>query len=153
VNEHTRWVLHSTLSPEEVTRALIDFGPERAQVWRETSHPQVYSVHRVGSDWAEVTEGVPFSWSRERYDWSVPGRVVLEQLDSNVALPGGRIAYSITPTAGGSLITCDRRRRFLRTPRGILAAMLMRSVGPVLLRRQFDTALRRVSDMSSSRSA
>lgn len=153
MNERTRWVLQTQLPPEEVTRALVDFGPERGRIWAETSHPQVYAVHRVGTDWAEVTEGVPFSWSRERYNWSVPGRVVLEQLASNVAVPGGRIEYTITPTASGSLIECDRRRRFRRTPRGIVAATLMRSVGPALLRRQFDAALRRLSATSPDQSA
>lgn len=127
--------------------ALIDFSEERSRIWAETSHPAVYRVHALGDTWADVTEGVPFSWSRERYDWSAPGVVTLEQLDSNVAVPAdGRITYTVNsgPSGHGSKIRCDRRRRFRSTPRGLLAAAIMRSVGPRLLRRQFATSLDRI---------
>lgn len=94
--------------------------------------------------WAEVTEGIPFSWSRERYDWSTPGRVVLDQLDSNVAFPGGRIAYTITDSSGGCTVACDRLRRFRHIPRGLLAGTIMRLVGARILRWQFAKSLRRL---------
>ena len=144
MNEHTTWMLKSDRSAEVVTSALVDFGPNRVAIWPETSHPRVYALHAVGPTWAEVTEGIPFSWSRERYDWSTPGRVVLDQLDSNVALPGGRIAYAITDSTGGCTVACDRRRRFRRTPRGLLAGTIMRLVGARILRWQFEKSLRRL---------
>ena len=147
--EHTRWTLRTTVPAADVAKALIDFGPSRSRIWKETSHPQVYAVHRLSATSAEVTEGVPFAWSRERYDWSEPGRIVLDQLDSNVAKPGGRIEYTITPTAGGCIISCDRRRDFRRSPRGLLAGTVMRLVGAALLRHQFDVSLRRLSSASA----
>ena len=145
MREHTRWTLRTSLSTTAVIDAPTDFGPDRARIWPETSHPAVYVVHEVGDTWAEATEGVPHAWSRERYDWSEPGRVSLDQLDSNVALPGGRIEYTITGVpGGGSSIICDRRRIFRQTPRGILAGTFMRLFGPAILRRQFEGSLRRL---------
>jgi len=145
VIERTTWVLETTLPASAVRAALIDFGPDRVRIFRETSHPAVYRVHHVGPSWAKVTEGIAFSWSRERYDWSDDDRVVLDQLASNVAIPGGRIAYTIVPTASGCQITCDRRRRFRRTPRGVVAGTIMRLFGPRILRRQFATSLERIA--------
>jgi hypothetical protein len=143
--ERTHWAIHSVRSAEAITAALIDFGPNRARIWRETCHPAIYAVPAVGPDWAEVTEGIPFSWSRERYDWSTPGRVVLKQLDSNVARPGGRIEYSILPTSSGCTILCERRRRFRLTPRGLVAGTIMRLFGPAILRSQFSRSLKRLA--------
>jgi hypothetical protein len=144
ITEHSTWMLETDLAPEAVLRALTDFGPGRAATWPETSHPKVFKVHEVGDTWAEVTEGVPLSWSRERYDWSVPGRVTLRQLDSNVAVPGGRIDYTIEPIAGGTRITCDRRRTFRNAPDAIFVVSIMRAIGPWILRRQFAGTLRRI---------
>jgi hypothetical protein len=148
IREHTTWELMSPLPPDRVIAVLVDFGDERMRIWAETSHPAVYRVHAVGDTWAEVTEGVPFSWSRERYDWSTPGVITLDQLESNVAIPAlGRIVYTVTagPSAAGTHIRCDRRRTFRSNPRGLIAAAIMRTVGPRLLRRQFGTSLSRLS--------
>ena len=148
IREHTTWELLSPLPIERVIAALVDFGDERMRIWAETSHLAVYRVHAIGDTWAEVTEGVPFSWSRERYDWSTPGVITLDQLESNVSIPAlGRIVYQVTagPSAAGSRIRCDRRRTFRSTPRGLVAAAIMRTAGPRLLRRQFGTSLSRLS--------
>ena len=71
--EDTRYVVRVELPPDAALRALVDFSAERQRVWRETSHRAVYRVHEIGKTWAVVTEGILFSWSRERYDWSQPG--------------------------------------------------------------------------------
>ena len=142
--EHTTWVLEANLTPEQVLAGLIDFGPGRKALWPETSHPRIYRVHEVGDTWAEVTEGVPLSWSRERYDWSVPGRVTLRQVDSNVAVPGGRIDYAIEAIPGGVRISCDRRRTFRNSPDAWFVATFMKTIGPWVLRRQFAGSLLRL---------
>jgi hypothetical protein len=129
-----------------VIAALIDFSDDRARIWAETSHPAVYRVHGVGGTWAEVTEGVPFSWSRERYEWSTPGTITLDQIESNVAIPAdGWIAYTVTasPAGDGSQIHCDRTRSFRLTPRGLVVVAIMRTLGPRIFRRQFAISLRR----------
>jgi hypothetical protein len=143
--EHTTWVLDTLLPPASVVAALVEFGPDRPRIWNETTHPKVFRVHEVGPTWAIVTEGVPSAWSRERYDWSTAGRVSLGQLDSNVALPGGTITYTITPAGSGSRVTCDRIRSYRGTPDGLLAWAFMRLVGRLILRWQFARGLARAA--------
>ena len=132
--ERTRYAITLDLAPAEVLGALVYFGPDRSEIWRETSHPAVYRVHDVGETDAEVTEGVPFAWSRERYDWSEPGVVTLTQLASNVAR-NGTIRYEITAEGSGSVVTCDRYREF-HGLRGRLAGTLMTLFGARLLKAQ-----------------
>ena len=142
-DEHTRYELDSALPPETVIATLVDFSERRRFIWRETCHPKVYRVDGLGDTWAEVTEGVPYAWSRERYEWSEPNTVSLRQLDSNIAIPGGTIEYRVTPnSSGGSHIVCERRRHF-RGFNGRLLGTLMVVLGPAILRRQLEAGLRR----------
>ena len=140
--ERTRYELVTDLPPERVIAALVDFGPDRARIWRETSHPRVYRVHRLGERDAEVTEGVPAAWSHERYEWSEPGVVTLTQLDSNVARHG-TIRYEVRAEGTGSRIICTRYREFYGL-RGRLAGTVMVLFGAVLLRSQLRAGLRRL---------
>jgi hypothetical protein len=143
--ERTRWELDTLLSVEAVTDALVDFSPRREVIWKETSDPAVYRVHTVGDAWAEVTEGVSYAWSRERYDWSVPGVVTLTQLEGNIVEPVGTIRYEITARpGGGARIVCERYRRF-RGRRGRILGTFMVLFGPRILRWQFRLALDRVT--------
>jgi hypothetical protein len=143
--EHTRWVLDTPLSAEAVVDALIDFSARREVIWKETSDPAVYRVHSVGHSWAEVTEGVSYAWSRERYDWSMPEVVTLTQLESNIAEPVGSIRYAIAAQPdGGARVVCERYRVF-RGPRGRVLGTFMVLFGPRVLRWQFQTALGRVA--------
>jgi hypothetical protein len=96
------------LPPEQVIAALVDFSDRRPRIWTETCHPAIYRVHRLADTDAEVTEGVPFSWSREHYDWSHPGEVTLTQLTSNVARDGV-IIYRVSEPAAGSRVECSRK--------------------------------------------
>jgi len=144
--ERTRWQLDTPLSAEEVMAALVDFSPRREVIWKETCDPAVYRVHAVGHTWAEVTEGVSYAWSRERYDWSVPEAVTLTQLDSNIAEPVGTIRYTIAPLPdGGPRIVCERYRVF-RGARGRVLGTFMVLFGPRILRMQFGESLKRVAN-------
>lgn len=146
MKEHTIWELRSPLAADRVIAALIEFTDDRARIWRETSHPDVYRVHDRGPTWTEVTEGIPRAWRGERYDWSAPGIVTLHQLDSNIAEPGGLIAYQIDADRRGSRVRCDRHRSFRGTRAGRLAAIYMRLFGPCILRHQFAAGLQRIDD-------
>ena len=132
--EDTCYELTVPATPGDVLLALTDFGPLRPQIWPETSHPRVYRIHEVGGDTADVTEGLPRTWSRERYDWSQPGIVTLTQIDSNVSRDGV-IRYRLTPSAGGTRIVCERHREFYGL-RGRLAGTVMTTLGAQILRRQ-----------------
>ena len=142
LRELTRYALNVTYPPEDVIKALVDFSDRRPEIWCETSHPKVYRLHSLTTAGADVTEGLPVSWSRERYDWSEPGVVRLRQIDSNMARPGGTITYRVTPTPGGCHIECDRRRTFIGL-RGHLLGWLMVVFGARIVRAQLRTGLDR----------
>ena len=139
--EDTHYDLRVPFSGGNVVEALIDFGPLRPRIWRETSHPRVYRVHRLAAHEAEVTEGTPATWSRERYDWSTPGVVTLTQLDSNVS-QNGFIRYRIIEDGDGTLIVCDRHREFFGA-RGRVAGAVMKTLGAIILRRQLRSGIER----------
>jgi hypothetical protein len=145
--EDTRYELTVSASSADVLVALTDFGPMRPQIWPETSHPRIYRVHEVGAGTAEVTEGVPQTWSRERYDWSQPGVVTLTQLDSNVSR-NGTIRYTLTPSSAGTHIACVRHREFYGV-RGRLAGTLMRAIGARILPRQLRGGIERSGHLHS----
>lgn len=146
--ERTRYELWVPIPPQRVVAALVDFGPERARTYPETSHPAVYRVHRVGEHDAEVTEGMTWAWSRELYDWSQPGVVTLTQLDSNVAC-NGVIRYEIDAAGTGSRIRCDRYREFYGV-RGRLAGTFMLLFGAAILRRQLRAGLSRAASSADA---
>ncbi len=147
--ERTRYALTVRIAAATAIAALTDFGENRSRVWSETSHPKVYRLHALGPTWADVTEGVPFSWSRERYDWSDPGLVRLTQTDSNVAMPVGTIEYRLTDTPNGCHVTCERFREFKGTPRGHLAHFIMTRFGARLLRTQLQAGFARYKGLSA----
>jgi hypothetical protein len=143
--EHTRWQLDTPLAADAVVAALVDFSPRREVIWKETCDPAVYRVHAVGHTWADVTEGVSYAWSRERYDWSLPEVVTLTQLEANIAEPVGTIRYTIAAQPdGGSRIVCERYRVF-RGSRGRMLGTFMVLFGRWILRSQFRAALERMA--------
>ena len=88
----------TTLSPEQVTALLTDFSDSRPQRWPGL-WDGAYKVISVGETTAEVREGnkSPKVWARERYDWSKPGVVRWEVLESNFCKPGSFVEAHISP--------------------------------------------------------
>lgn len=125
-----KFTVESPLPPGEVFGALIDFSHRRPQLWPAID-PAVYSVHAIGDNWAEATEGSDVLggiWARERYEWS-RGRVRATIVDSNLWLPGGTWEATITPTDdGGSRVAVVRDRQPRSTKARIFEAV-MRLVG------------------------
>ena len=142
--ERTRYELTVDLPPSRVIATLVDFGQNRVRIWRETSHPRVYRLHRLSEHQAEVTEGVPFAWSRERYDWSESGVVRLTQLESNVAR-NGIIQYEVRAAGRGSAIHCERYREFYGL-RSRIVGTFMVAFGRRILRGQLLAGLRRATE-------
>jgi len=98
----------TSLSPERVTGALLDFSPRRAEIWPGLE-PGLYEVYSVGETSADIREGTKFPgmkiWAREHYDWSTPGTVTWTVVESNFSAPGSNVSATITPgEAGGSHI-------------------------------------------------
>ena len=66
--------VHTTVAPERVRAALLDYGPDRPQTWPGIT-PRWYEVYDVGETSAEVREGTGPFWAKECYDWSDPRAV------------------------------------------------------------------------------
>ncbi|MFN2641229.1 MAG: hypothetical protein ABR548_04940 [Actinomycetota bacterium] len=92
----------TALSPEKVTSMLTDFSDRRPDIWPGLFR-DAYEVYSVGDTWAEVKEGnkKPKVWARERYDWSKPGIVRWEVVESNFSKPGSFLEAHISPREGG----------------------------------------------------
>jgi len=109
------FVLSTTAPVEEVRSALLDFTERRPELWPGLPEDQ-YKVYEVGDTWAEVREGYrgPIWW-RERYDWSVPGTIRWEAVDSGFGAAGSSVVWKMEQGHGGSMhrITWDRRGKTL----------------------------------------
>lgn len=138
----TTFTVHTTLSPKEVMGVITDFGPERARWWPNVDEAH-FTVHGQGPDWAEVTEGTSMGWERERYSWdALAGVVTIETLESNLWGPGSGWRYELLPSAEGTNLRVSLTR-VANSFRGKVLAALIPVVGPLALRKQFESVLRR----------
>jgi hypothetical protein len=128
-----------SIPPERFIAALTDFSPDRPRLWPNLS-PKFYTVHEVGPDWADVTEGSDFLggvWGRERYDWSTAGVVELTLQSSPSFDAGTRIVYRVTPRDDGCHVEVDFQRA-ARDLKGRIVGVLVQFGGS----RQFSAQLR-----------
>jgi hypothetical protein len=112
--------LVTQLNPERVFGAMIDFTDRRPDLWPALD-PELYRVHALGPDWAEVTEGsavrgnpptliltarrVKDVWVRQRYQWSAEERTVRSTvLESPWIHPPGPFEYRILAQEEGTRI-------------------------------------------------
>ena len=130
--------LDSSLRPEAVLAAAVDFSERRSQVFPAVE-PEHFTVHDMDGDSADVTEGtgtgIGVSWERCRYDWSETGRVVATVTDSNVYRAGSAWEITAVPAPSGSRVEMAWVRGFNRRPRGLLFRTAFRLLGRPLFRR------------------
>jgi hypothetical protein len=105
----------TTVAPERVRSALLDFSPDRPKVWPGIE-PSLYEVYSVGETTADIREGnkVPGGvvWAKEHYDWSDPRTITWTVVESNFCAPGSRVKATIEPNGtGGSRIHIDWARK------------------------------------------
>ena len=136
--------LRTSAPPEVVRAALLDFSERRPDVWPGLPRDQ-YEVYEVGDTWAEVREGYrgPIWW-RERYDWSMPGRVEWFAVDSGFGAPGSRVIFDIEGGDGvGSRVHViwDRQGK---TIFGKLFMGLMALTRGFFIRRSFEMGLAQI---------
>ena len=140
---------HGSFPPDVFDAALTDFGPGRAEVFGNNAAGDL-RVHERGETWAEVTEGSTTGpvWQRSRYDWSTPGEVRIDVVDSNAFGPGSRWTYRVTPAAGGTDIDLSIVR-VPNTTKGRVLDLLLSAGGGLFfgrdLRRTVHALERRVS--------
>jgi hypothetical protein len=82
---------------------------------------------------------------RERYDWSVPGRVEFTAVDSGFATPGSHVVVEIDPAEGGGSRLHVTWERSGRDVFGTLFIGLMVLTRGVAIRRSFEAGLARIA--------
>jgi len=129
---------------QQVLDALLDFSDRRPDIWPGLAR-ECYEVYSVGETSAEVREGStrPVKvWARERYDWSTPGVVRWEVLESNFCRPGSYVQVTVRPNeSGGSHLDLE----WSRTPsnaRGRITITVMKIAGPSILKSYMTKSLR-----------
>lgn len=136
----------TTASPGRVIRALTDFSPKRFELWPNVDR-KYFELKASGATSAEVVEGSgPFGgvWERSRYDWSRPGQVRIDVLDSNAFEPGSYWIYEVTPNPGGGShvhMEFDRRPRNFK---GKVVNALLTVSGTKVFGKMLGETLRRV---------
>jgi hypothetical protein len=111
--------LDTTASPDQVIHALTDFSARRLELWPNIDR-KYYKLAATGDTSADVTEGsnnFGGVWERAHYDWSRPGIVRIDVMDSNAFSPGSYWQYEVTTRPeGGSHVHMefDRRPRNLK---------------------------------------
>lgn len=126
--------IDTSLPPEKVKAMLLDFSDRRPDTWPGLGRDQ-YKVYSIGETSAEIREGNrrPNVWARERYDWSRPGIVRWEVVESNFSAPGSYLEAHLNPKAGGGTNVHIIWERQPTSPMGKLALGVIRLTkgGPV----------------------
>lgn len=132
------------IAANAILAAATDFTDRRPDLWPGLSRSR-YRVLQLGDGWAEVIEGTGLVWSRERYDWSIPGLVSAIQLDSNAATPGGVWQMRVGETPDGRTNVDVHIRRTSKGPLGWAFFTLIEVLGGNrFLAGQFRRTLRKI---------
>lgn len=96
--------LETSLSPERVRAALLDFTDRRPELWPAID-PSLYEVYSVSETEADVKEGsvIPGMtvWAREHYEFSDPRTVSWRAAESNFCTPGSGVTVTLDPRPAG----------------------------------------------------
>ena len=137
--------LETSLSPDRVRGALLDFTDNRPAIWPGIE-PSLYEVHSVGADHAVVKEGSKMPgtsvWAVEEYDWSDPAHITWTVRESNFCAPGSYVSAAISARPGGG---SRIRVVWHRTPTsfsGRVAAMLIVATRGKPVAASFQSAMR-----------
>ena len=131
----------TTLTPEQYTVGLTDFGPGRGKLFGNSTD-EYLKVHSRGATQADVTEGSSGIWERLRYDWSDPNHVVLTTTDSNT-WKGGH-TYNFTRRPDGLTDIDVVVVRDGKTLKGWLLGLVLLTVGRGVLKKAFENSVRAI---------
>ena len=126
-------VVESSLPPDRVRSALLDFSERRPEVWPGIT-PALYEVYSVGAAEALIREGTKLPlltafWAKERYDWSDPEIVRWTVEESNFCAPGSYVSARITPRDTGSRIDLHWERTPTSLPGKLATRMIVATNG------------------------
>jgi hypothetical protein len=143
----------TTLTPEQYTAGLTDFGPGRKKVFGN-SDDSYLKVHSRGQTEADVTEGSSGIWERLHYDWSDPNHVVLTTTDSNTWKGGHTYNFTRRPDGKTDIdVTVVRDGKNLK---GKLLGLVVGTVGKGVLEKAFANSVKAIearNGVAGSRSA
>ena len=141
--------VETSLSPETVRTALLDFTDRRPQLWPGLSE-KLYKVYSVGPTEAEIQEGTASPgmevWARERYDWSKPGVVRWTVVHSNFSAPGSYVQATFHDRPGGGARITIEWNRTGSNFKGRLMVGLIRLIRAQPVKASFEMALRRMEE-------
>jgi hypothetical protein len=138
-------LVETTLPPEAVRRALLDFSDRRPAIWPGLT-ASLYEVYSVGEDAAEVKEGTKLPigtfWAKERYDWSDPRTITWTVEESNFCRPGSFVSATLEPRDGGGTRILIHWERTLTNFMGRLIGRLIVATKGKPIASSFEKALR-----------
>jgi hypothetical protein len=138
--------IDTPVEPQRVLDALLDFSDRRPDIWPGLAR-EFYEVYSVGETSAEVREGStkPVKvWARERYDWSTPGVVRWEVLESNFCDPGSYVQVAVRPNEGGGSHVDLEWSRTPSNAKGRITITVMKIAGPSILKSYMTKTLGRL---------
>jgi len=133
----------TTSTPAEFVAALTDFGPDRSELFGNSS-AEYLKLHDAGPDWADVTEGSGGIWERLSYDWSDPERVVMRTTDSNVWGGASGHTYTLTPREDGTTDIDAVVIREGKNLKGRLLGFVLGTVGKQKLAKAFGETVKAI---------
>ena len=113
--------MDTPVPPERVLGALTNFTERRPELWPglKAKEYEVYEVHDASALVREGSGGPV--WAKERYDWSKPGTVRWEVLESGFCAPGSFVQADVEPLDRGSRIHVT----WERTPTTMMARIML----------------------------
>jgi Polyketide cyclase / dehydrase and lipid transport len=139
--------VETSLPPERVREALLDFSERRPDVWPGLTR-SLYELYSVSETSADVKEGtkMPFGsvWAREHYDWSDPQTVSWTVRESNFCAPGSFVSATLEPREGGGTRIHVHWERTGTTLAGRIATGLIAATRGRPVRASIENGLRRL---------
>ncbi len=144
--------VETSLAPEDVRAALLDFSERRPEIWPGLSS-SLYEVYAVGETTADVKEGTKLPlgsfWAREHYDWADPRTVRWTVRDSNFCTPGSFVSATLHPRDSGGTRVHIHWERTGTTLLGRLAARMIVATKGKPVAASVEKALRRLEQADS----
>jgi hypothetical protein len=133
----------TTLTPEQYTAGLTDFGPGRSKLFGNSAD-EYLKVHHLGQSEADVTEGSGGIWERLHYDWSNPHHVVLTTTDSNLWGGASGHTYNFTRNSNGTTDIDVTLVREGKNFKGRALGLVLATIGRSVLEKAFENSVKAI---------